>query len=246
MNQVNYGEWTRIGHVNPAAVVDTIALYCDQISPRGILWVHSCLSIEELTAESFERNLAGIDQSAQHLAQAGAQFIILGGSPVFRWKGTGFHQELIARAEALTGVPTTTTQRAALDALQYLGARRLVVASPYEREVNERTQNFLEASGFTVLGIKGLGKRSAVDMSNLPSEASYRIAREVLEESPGAEAIYLPCARWPVINNIARLEAETGIPVVTSVQSMLWSALKRLGWKGAVTGYGRLLEEGGA
>ncbi len=239
---VDFGSFTRIGHVNPAAVVDTIALFCDRISPPGVLWVHSCLSIEELNTESFERNLAGIDQSVQHLARAGAQFIIVGGSPVVRWKGTGFHRELMDRMETLTGVPTPTTQRAAIDALQHLGVRRLVAATPYETAVNERTQAFLGESGFTVLGVKGLGLRKAVDMSNVLPEASYRLAREVVEENPGAEAIYFPCARWPVIDNIARLEADLGIPVVTSVQSMLWAALKGLEWREPVAGYGRLLE----
>jgi maleate isomerase len=79
-------------------------------------------------------------------------------------------------------------------------------------------------------------------MSNVLPETSYRLARAVVEENPGAEAVYFPCARWPVIDNIARLEAELGIPVVTSVQSMLWAALKGFEWWEPVVGYGRLLE----
>ncbi|MDP7241049.1 MAG: hypothetical protein QGH72_07590, partial [Dehalococcoidia bacterium] len=127
-------------------------------------------------------------------------------------------------------------------ALQHLGVQRLAVATPYEAAVNERTQAFLGESGFTVLGVKGLGMRKAVDMSNVLPETSYRLARAVVEENPGAEAVYFPCARWPVIDNIARLEAELGIPVVTSVQSMLWAALKGFEWWEPVVGYGRLLE----
>ena len=41
----------------------------------------------------------------------------------------------------------------------------------------------------------------------------------VAKSAPGADAMYIPCARFPVVSSIDRIEADAGLPVVTSTQA---------------------------
>ncbi len=70
--------------------------------------------------------------------------------------------------------------------------------------------------------------------------SAYNLAKEVYQEAPEVDGIYISCARIPTVDAIELLEEETGKPVFTSVQSVVWAALKALNLK-ANKGYGRLL-----
>jgi maleate cis-trans isomerase len=91
--------------------------------------------------------------------------------------------------------------------------------------------------------MKGLGITRNVDLTRVPFHASYQLAVDVFRKSKNAEGIYMPCSRWPTVGNIAPLERDLGVPVVTNVQAMAWFGLKSLGIKEKVTGYGILLEK---
>ncbi|MBI1993289.1 MAG: hypothetical protein HYS67_02500, partial [Deltaproteobacteria bacterium] len=54
--------------------------------------------------------------------------------------------------------------------------------------------------------------------------------------------IYIACPRWPVVDIIAALEADTGKPVVAAAAAMVWGALRALSIGESRPGYGRLLE----
>jgi maleate cis-trans isomerase len=42
---------------------------------------------------------------------------------------------------------------------------------------------------------------------------------------------------------IERIERETGKPVISTAQASIWAALRIIGHKESITGYGRLLRE---
>jgi maleate isomerase/arylmalonate decarboxylase len=53
--------------------------------------------------------------------------------------------------------------------------------------------------------------------------------------------LLITCTDFPALPLIAPLEAELGVPVVTSNQATLWAALRRAGVHDVVSGAGRLL-----
>ena len=122
-------------------------------------------------------------------------------------------------------------------------SKKLVVATPHEEERNRKLKTFLEQSGFTVLNIRGLGIRVAADIAKVPTYEVYRLAKQVFMEAPEAEGIHIPCARWPTIGNIEKLENDLGVPVVTSTTGMIWTALDQLRVKEPIKGYGTPLEK---
>ena len=60
---------------------------------------------------------------------------------------------------------------------------------------------------------------------------------------PTAEAILISGTGLPTVGIVERLEQDLGKPVVTSQTATLWHALRALGIKDPVRGYGRLLTD---
>jgi maleate isomerase len=57
------------------------------------------------------------------------------------------------------------------------------------------------------------------------------------------EAIFISCTNFRTIEIIQELEEATGKPVISSNQATLWYALRKLGLKDSIKGYGQLLEQ---
>ena len=236
-----YGWRARIGKISPSRS-DSFIYEFYKIVPEGIVLVMSGFTIFQLVDDDLEKGYQQIEESAKDLAKVGVDFIIAGGTPIFTRKGKGSDIKAIARIKELTGIPATTSATSAVNSWKRLSVKKLVVATPHEEERNQKLKSFLEQSGFEVLNIKGLGIRVAADMAKVPTYEVYRLAKQVFMEAPEAEGIHIPCARWPTISNIEKLENDLGVPVVTSTTGMIWNALDQLKIKEPIKGYGQLLE----
>jgi maleate isomerase len=157
--------------------------------------------------------------------------------------GSGFlkspedDKALAAKLEKKTGVPSTTSSSAIVDALKALGAKRISVASPYEPWLNEKLRAYLEAAGFEIVAMKGLGTQAHGSISTDKVKA---LAMEVLR--PETEALFISCSNFRTLDILEEVEREAGKPVVTSNQAALWGTLRHIGDKRAVPGGGRLFK----
>ena len=235
-----YGSRARIGHICPSIPLDMIVNEFQHILGDDVLMVYSSLHIERLQQADFDRAIAKLDEAVGHMVEGEAQSIIVGGGPVVA--ALGSDAAVVERTRELSGVPAISTTGAMLAGMAQLSARTLVVASPYTDERNALLCQYLNGQGYRVAAARGLGYTRAVDIARLPFDATYRLACEAAAAAPDADAIYLPCARMPVVRNIERIESTTGLPVVTSTQAMVWWGLRALGIGDPVSGFGRLLQ----
>ena len=65
---------------------------------------------------------------------------------------------------------------------------------------------------------------------------------ETAREFPECDTINIPCPNWYVMNNVALIERDSGKTVVSSLAGEVYTALSTLKVKGAIKGFGRLLE----
>ena len=236
-----YGWRGRIGVVFPSRG-DTFTYEFYKMVPEGIVLVSSCLNLYELTKEQLREAEKKYDEAAKDLAQVGVDVIVLTGSPLFQLKGLGSDKAAIERIQKATNIKTTTGITSEIEAIKHLNIHKLVVATPFKEELNERGKKFLEAHDFTVVKIKGLGIQRNSEIASLPLHAPYKLAKEIFLEHPDCEGIYIPCPRWGTAEIIDKLEKDLRVPVVTCVQAALWNALRILNIKEPISGYGRLLE----
>ena len=60
--------------------------------------------------------------------------------------------------------------------------------------------------------------------------------------TPAADGIWITGALMPSVAIIDSLEQDLGVPVVTSMQAMMWAGLGLARVKAEVAGYGRLFD----
>ena len=70
-------------------------------------------------------------------------------------------------------------------------------------------------------------------------ERAYTLGRQT--DVAGADAVLISGTGLPTAGIVGRLEGELNKPVVTSQTATLWWALRAMGIKDPVRGYGRLL-----
>ena len=88
-------------------------------------------------------------------------------------------------------MPSISTTGAILKGIDYFGAKKLAVATPYTDGRNALLKRYLESQDYEIEGIKGLGIEKAADIARLPWETPYELATEVARQAPEAEAITL-------------------------------------------------------
>ena len=231
----------RIGSIQPSRG-DTFAYEFYQMVPKGVVLVMTATNIKKLTVDEFERALGEYDQAADLLASEEVDFIMVGGSPLIALKGVGSDKEINARIETKTQIPALCGFTAVVNALNALKIKKVVLVTPYRDEVTTRHKNYLEASGFTVTHARGMQIERNVEIAKLPPYASYQLAKEAFLEAPDSDGVYISCARWQTALNIAQLEKDLKVPVVTNTQALIWAAFKRLCIGEANPGFGQLYE----
>jgi maleate cis-trans isomerase len=240
---MRYGWRARIGHIAPA-ILDTSGEEMRKLLPAGVLHVGLTISepIQTLGAEQAAAAFVRMVDAGKRLAAEKVDVLICGGAPVALSKGSAGDAELADLLRRETRLPVVTANGAVVDGLRTLGARTVIAVSPFIDARNQEIKSFLEASGFTVAATKGLGLTKNIDFASQSPDAAFALAYGVARAHPEADAIYIACPRWPSVDIIAALEADTGKTVVAAPAAMVWGALKALRINDCKPGFGRLME----
>ena len=146
-------------------------------------------------------------------------------------------------ASEASGLKVLTTSHALILALQALGAERISVATPYAKATNDHEVEFLAAHGIETLAIAGLGigaggPHEYVRIAQTPLAEVKAHALETF--APGSDALLLACTDFPTLPLIEELEAELGVPVISSNTATLWAMLRACGVADNLPGGGKL------
>lgn len=236
-----YGWRARIGSIT-ATPTEHFTYEFYKLAPPGVVCVPTCVSVDKVNPEELAKQRDELLRVARSLVMAEVDYIIVGGAPMIFMAGLGEDKRLLDEIRKITPIPATTDITCTMDAFERLGVKKIAIATPLRDEVNQRLKAYLEHEGYQVLAIKNLEILRNVDISRVPQEASYKLAREAHLAAPEAEAIYLPCAVWPSLENIDAMEHDFGVPVFTNFATKYWAAMSTLKIPQTIKGYGRLLE----
>lgn len=200
------------------------------------------IGIRAGTEKEFEEALATGDQRVGELAELKVEMVLLQGAPPFMLRGVEFDKENASRLEKKYGMTVMSTTMAQIEALKYLGVKRLVGLTYFQEALNAKFAQFFEAAGFQVAAMKGVDVPFG-DAGKIPVEEIYSRAKRLFLESGGGDALYLLGAGWDCLAAIASLERDLNTTVLTNVPADVWASLKRLHIRAPVKGLGRLLEE---
>jgi arylmalonate decarboxylase len=231
-----------LGLIAPVEV--TVPPEAATLYPGGIRFEARSIGLETMTPEGYDRVLDHIPSTADALARAGADAIVLMGTSLSFYRGADFNRELTRRIRVASDRPAITMSSAVCDGLHAFRARRLAVATAYDAEVNRRLQSFLREEGFDVRLIRGLGVERVEDIKRVTRTELMNFSTEVFASADHAEALLISCGGLRTLDMLAPLEDRCGVPVVSSLPHALLAGVRLLGLSGHVEGYGRLFARG--
>lgn len=231
-----------IGLISPNTTEDTLVdVY--KIFPPGIRVEGRTLHVGKYTDDEFHRAELTFQGLVRELAQQPLDFLMVTGELFLSYKGPGSDREILDLVKQITPIPASTVLTAVTRGCRALGLKRVVMASPFPEDQDERLVKFLAHDGVEVVAFRGLGCPNADVIWDLPPETGYDLATALLREHPDVDGVYLPCNKWRTASVIERIEKDNGKPVVTNTQAWTWEAMRLMNMRQPISGYGRLLSE---
>lgn len=232
----------RIGVVLPS-VNTVVEPWFNRVVPAGVTVHASRMQLaNELTAEALRRmdqedgaraicQLAGCRPTVVAYCCTASTFI-----------GESDHDErVIAVIRSICGVEGTTATAAVLEALRVSSATRVAVLSPYTDLIAAAERRYLEVHGISIVSERHLGITDGFLLAAPDPSDLYERIRTMSAQS--ADAVLVTCLNLRAHPIIEALEAELGIPIITSTQALLWKCLRLAGISAPLVGYGRLFRE---
>lgn len=238
-----YGARARIGLISPMSENAEHAFHI--YAPEGVTFASLKINFPGPTPEGLRTLVSGLEDTAAMFQNYPLDLVVFGCTSGSMIEGFGFDKECIRRIEKASGSKGLTTSTAVLEALSALGTRKVAVLTPYPEDTNEAEKQFLEDNGFEVTNI------GAMDMSAFrkngrggfeTADEDFLIQNCEAFDLKGADTFFLSCMGLTTMEIIDRVEQKLGVPVITSHQATLWSALRHCGIEDVIPGEGRLFE----
>ena len=141
--------------------------------------------------------------------------------------------------KARPGVACTTPVTAALSAFRALKARRIGVLTPYAPPVNAIVRRYFEDKGVEVAAFGTFDKIDDREAARI-SPDSIREGVRLLTRRADVDAVFVSCTSLRLAENVAEIEAATGLPVTSSDHALAWHCLRLAGVADTVPHGGRL------
>ncbi|MFQ6090757.1 MAG: maleate cis-trans isomerase, partial [Candidatus Bipolaricaulia bacterium] len=151
-----YARQCRIGLIVPSSNTTMESEFVRYV-PEGVSVQTARLPLERVTEDELIKMAEKVEEAAALLADAQVDVIAYGCTSGSLIKGKGHGIKLEERIGRATGIPAVATAHAVLNALRAKGLKKIAVATPYSKEINEKEREFISDNGFEVLAIHGLG-----------------------------------------------------------------------------------------
>jgi maleate cis-trans isomerase len=234
---INYGTRLNIGMLLPspnAVAEQQMAAMC----PDGVALQTTRLLLPIGTRENLLAMIEQTEQAAELVAGASVDLIAFhctGATTL----GPNVMDDIKSRIENTTNCTATTTAHAAKQALEAVGAKRIVFVCPNRKATLQQEVAFFREQGFDVIKDGCLDIHDPAQL-RLVEPSSFRDLILAHRDS-AADAYFIGCTAVRSVEAVEELEAELKRPVLTSNQVMVWHALRLSSIPDKVEGFGSLL-----
>jgi len=232
-----------IGLISPNSSEETLAdVY--KIFPKDFRIEARTLHVDKYTDDEFHRAELAFQGLVRDLVKQPLDFLMVTGELFLSYKGPGSDREILNLVKQITATPSSTVLTAVSRGCRALGLKRVVMASPFPEDQDERLVKFLAHDGIEVVAFRGLGCPNAKVIWELAPETGYDLSMALLREHPEVDGVYMPCNKWRTVSVIERIEKDSGKAVITNTQAWTWDALHGMSMHQSIDNFGRLLREG--
>jgi maleate isomerase len=227
----------RIGFITPSGPASPHFAPFRALVPPDVELDFEGLGLLRESLDDLEDRAEAVLKAAKLADERGWQGLIVSGAPLEL-----LNPNLSDRLRAAVRIPVTTALTACVAALQALGARRVLLITPFDEPMNQKIREHLADRQVTATSPSGAFDEIDEARKLSPDEV-YRFATTALETVKDVDAIYFQGAVLDPLHVMDRLEGDLGRPVVASNPAMLWFILSQLGLTYHIDGYGKLLRD---
>ncbi len=232
---LGFGYRARIGHIYPSGGVSDHEIQA--MAPDGVQFITTRVAFADTSRDALLAMVDSIADAAKLVADAGVDLIAFNCTAAGMLLGK---ERIFGLIREATGVPAVTTSDAVESALAVLKARNIALFTPYRPEVIEDEKRFLSDIGITVVAEAHLSRGTPVEQGSIPPAEWRELAATV--DTRGCDALLFSCGGMQIAPAVAQIEAEHGVPVVSSNSALLWQVLGRLNIREDTGRYGRLFD----
>lgn len=237
-----YGFRARIGYTSPPAATEVFPYEFYKIVPDGVTLVVHTLPLINRTSDEVDRGYEASLRAAHTMARAGVSVVVLGGLPINISKGYENAEDMVRDLEKEIGVPVISSFSAQRDALKVLGAKKALLVFPHDAHHSERHSEQARELGLEPVGHAALN-RHFIDLGRISEKEVEEAIEKGLKAAPGADTVYCFCPHYATAYLIDKIEQHHGITMMTSLQAIVWKALRVSGVNDKIQGFGRLLRD---
>ncbi len=138
------------------------------------------------------------------------------------------------------GVTCTNPITAAVAAFEALGARRIAVLTPYTADVTSPIVSHFADAGLEVTALGSFLEPSDLVVARISEASISEGVRAIAGEH--TDAVFVSCTSLRVLERGTRIEAEVGVPVVSSNMALFWHLLRLAGVDDELDQHGQLFK----
>jgi len=138
------------------------------------------------------------------------------------------------------GMACSNPIAATIEAFRALGSQRIAIVTPYTADVTQPIVNHFGAAGLQVSAVGSFLESSDLVVARI-AEDSIAAGVRTIAGRGDCDAVFVSCTSLRVMGIVADLEAEIGLPVVSSNIALFWHLLRLAGVDDKLKGFGALL-----
>ncbi len=188
--------------------------------PEGVFTATSRMFLDETTKQAEIRMIEeSLPEANRMLRTVHPHFCVFGCTSGGALFGQAHDQKIKAQIEEQTGAETATILSALSREFAEMGARKLVVLTPYVDELNASIRASLEEDGMEVLSIDGMGITDNIEIGNTRADKILKFADERLspQNLKKADCLFISCTNLPAVDALPEIHARyPDLPLMTS------------------------------
>ena len=239
MSAINYGTRAKLGMLLPSGNQAAEPQFHAML-PAGVSLHTTRLKLTGSSEKDLLAMTERVEEAAELAADAGADLLVFHCTAVSTFS-VALEQAIKQRVAKASGKPVTATSEAIVAALRAVGAKKIVMLSPYIEAINQREAVYFKAAGFEILDWAGLDCPDANAMMAVTPEKWREFT--LAHRHPDADAYLISCTTVRSADVAEELEAALGRPVLTSNTAAVWHCLRTMGIADRVQGFGHLLSQ---
>lgn len=235
-----FGQRARIGLV-VLETDQTLEPEINSLALEGVSFYHSRIPMEDDVSAGSLGAMMGRLPTAAGLLPSEFGFDAVGYGCTSASTVIGADRVAAAIGQAHPGVPCTDPISAAIAAFRALDAGRIAVVTPYVAGVTQKIISTFTDAGIDVVAAGSFLEPSDQVVARISPKSIDSAVRMVTSQA-NCDAVFVSCTSLRSFRNIASLEVELGIPVVSSNQALLWHLLRLAGVGDNIETLGQLFE----